>query len=109
MLPYIIKLFCRSTLNVVLWDKMAEDFTRDIHKNKYEEPFILIIASGKVGMFRGIPRTHTLLSQCNFRIICTAPTKYSKLWLFIRGTGHLQLLTYSLLHQLQPPQCGATA
>nr|XP_017250880.1 PREDICTED: uncharacterized protein LOC108221518 [Daucus carota subsp. sativus] len=55
----------KSTLNVVLWDKMAEDFTRDIHKNKYEEPFILIIASGKVGMFR------EELDICNF-----SPTAY---------------------------------
>ncbi|XP_063950036.1 uncharacterized protein LOC135152845 [Daucus carota subsp. sativus] len=60
----------KSTLNVVLWDKMAEDFTRDIHKNKYEEPFILIIASGKVGMFRVCTSCYKQIDEEGGRLIC---------------------------------------
>ncbi|KAK1357532.1 hypothetical protein POM88_050788 [Heracleum sosnowskyi] len=42
----------KKKINVIFWDKFAEDFQQDIDSNQYEEPLILIIASGKVGVWK---------------------------------------------------------
>lgn len=44
-----------TTINVVLWDKMAEELEEEIDKNHFEEPLILIISSGKIGIWKGKP------------------------------------------------------
>ncbi|KAK1353477.1 hypothetical protein POM88_051842 [Heracleum sosnowskyi] len=42
----------KNKINVIFWDKFAEEFQQDIDSNQYEEPLILIIASGKVGVWK---------------------------------------------------------
>ncbi|WOH02485.1 hypothetical protein DCAR_0521874 [Daucus carota subsp. sativus] len=45
----------RNYLNITLWNNLAECFQSDISSSKYEEPLIVIIAAGKVGIFQGMP------------------------------------------------------
>ncbi|KAL1831301.1 hypothetical protein ACET3Z_000952 [Daucus carota] len=68
-------------LNVTLWNDLAECFQQEISSTKFEEPMILIIAAGKVGVFQGMfilymiskVSTHMLyeFDICNF-----SPTTY---------------------------------
>ena len=44
----------RTYLNVTLWNDLVEGFQQEISSNKFEEPMIVIIATGKVGVFQGV-------------------------------------------------------
>nr|XP_017227518.1 PREDICTED: uncharacterized protein LOC108192510 [Daucus carota subsp. sativus] len=55
----------RNYLNITLWNNLAECFQSDISSSKYEEPLIVIIAAGKVGIFEDE------YDMCNF-----SPTAY---------------------------------
>ncbi|WOH08343.1 hypothetical protein DCAR_0727782 [Daucus carota subsp. sativus] len=55
----------RTYLNVTLWNDLAECFQQEISSTKFEEPMIVIIAVGKVGVFQDE------FDICNF-----SPTTY---------------------------------
>lgn len=60
-------------MNVVFWDKMPEDFQEEINTKTFEEPLILIVASGKVGIWKGILLHYKSYLKC----IYTNYPKYS--------------------------------
>ena len=41
-------------LNVTLWGDLAECFHQEVSSSAFEEPLIIIIAAGKVGIFQGM-------------------------------------------------------
>ena len=43
----------RSEINVTFWDYVAEDFQNHINNITFEEPLIIIVASGKVSKWQG--------------------------------------------------------
>ncbi|KAK1380381.1 hypothetical protein POM88_027125 [Heracleum sosnowskyi] len=52
----------KNKINVIFWDKFAEEFQQDIDSNQYEEPLILIIASEKVGVWKDMSLQKILFS-----------------------------------------------